>query len=127
MFRRNGSHYYQAPLESVSRLVMHVSLVHTASGRDLPGFLIGGAAGTGVAISMDGFGRCQDNTFVERLWGTLKHHYRYLHPFAGGAERRQGLSDWIRFYNHERGHSALDDRAPDDVYCGYLHPFVEAA
>jgi putative transposase len=81
----------------------------------------------GIAISMDGRGRCQDNIFVERLWWTLKHHYLYLHSFAGGAELRQGLSDWIRFYNHERGHSALDDRTPDEVYYGYPHPFVEAA
>jgi putative transposase len=80
-----------------------------------------------IAISMDGRGRCQDNIFVERLWWTLKHHYLYLHTFDTGAELRQGLTDWIRFYNHERGHSSLDDRTPDEVYCGLPHPFAEAA
>jgi hypothetical protein len=53
----------------------------------------------GIGISMDGRGRCQDNIFVERLWWTIKHHYLYLHSFPGGSELRQGLSDWISFYN----------------------------
>jgi len=58
---------------------------------------------------MDGRGRCQDNIFVERLWWTLKHHYLYLHSFGCGSELREGLTEWISFYNHERGHSSLDD------------------
>jgi putative transposase len=80
-----------------------------------------------IAISMDGRGRCQDNIFVERLWWTIKHHYLYLHSFDGGSELRHGLEEWIRYYNHERGHSALDDRTPDEVYYGLPHPFAEAA
>ena len=81
----------------------------------------------GIAISMDGRGRCQDNIFVERLWWTIKHHYLYLHSFSGGSQLRQGLTEWIGFYNHERGHSSLDDRTPDEVYYGLPHPFAEAA
>jgi len=81
----------------------------------------------GIGISMDGRGRCQDNIFVERLWWTIKHHYLYLHSFRCGSELRQGLTEWIGFYNHERGHSALDDRTPDEVYYGLPHPFAEAA
>jgi putative transposase len=80
-----------------------------------------------VAISMDGRGRCQDNIFVERLWWTLKHNYLYLHAFDSGTELRERLAGWVRFYNHERGHSSLDDRTPDEVYCGLPHPFAEAA
>ena len=80
-----------------------------------------------VAISMDGRGRCQDNIFVERLWWTLKHQYIYLHSFDTGKALRQGLSDWIRYYNYDRGHSALDDRTPDEVYYDLPHPFAEAA
>ena len=76
---------------------------------------------------MDGRGRCQDNIFVERLWWTIKHHYLYLHSFNGGSQLRQGLTEWIGFYNHERSHSALDDRTPDEVYYGLPHPFAEAA
>jgi transposase InsO family protein len=39
----------------------------------------------GIAISMDGRGRCQDNIFVVRLWWTIKHHYLYLHAFDTGT------------------------------------------
>jgi len=81
----------------------------------------------GVAISMDGRGRCQDNIFVERLWWTIKHQYLYLHDFENGTQLRQGLSQWIQYYNAQRGHSSLDDRTPDEVYYGYPHPFAEAA
>jgi putative transposase len=80
-----------------------------------------------VAISMDGRGRCQDNILVERLWWTLKHQYIYLHAFDTGKALRQGLGRWIGYYNYERGHSALDDRTPDEVYYGLPHPFAEAA
>ncbi len=68
-----------------------------------------------VAISMDGRGRCQDNIFVERLWWTLKHQYIYLHAFDTGKALRQGLGRWLDYYNHQRGHSSLDDRTPDEV------------
>jgi hypothetical protein len=48
--------------------------------------------------------------------------------FVGcGYELRHGLEQWIRFHNHERGHSSLDDRTPDEVYYGLPHPFAEAA
>ena len=80
-----------------------------------------------VAISMDGRGRCQDNIFVERLWWTVKYNYLYLHSFKDGSQLRNGLNEWIRYYNRERGHSSLDDRTPDEVYYGLPHPFAEAA
>ena len=80
-----------------------------------------------VAISMDGRGRCQDNIFIERLWWTIKHHYLYLHSFTTGSRLRRGLSDWIRYYNRERGHSSLDDRTPYEVYYDLPRPFAEAA
>lgn len=81
----------------------------------------------GIAISMDGRGRVQDNIFIERLSWTLKHHYVYLHSFANGSELMAGLLEWFRFYNHERFHQALDNRTPDEVYFGLPHPLAEAA
>lgn len=80
-----------------------------------------------IAISMDGRGRCQDNIFVERLWWTIKHQYLYLHSFDGGSALRKGLNTWIGFYNHDRGHSALDNRTPDEVYYDLPHLYAEAA
>jgi putative transposase len=81
----------------------------------------------GVAISMDGRSRCLDNVFVERLWWTMKYHYLYLHAFESGEDLRRGLSAWVRYYNQERGHSALDDRTPDEVYFGIVNPMLVRA
>ncbi len=44
-----------------------------------------------------------------------------------GAELRRELAEWIGFYNHEQGHSSLDDCTPDEVYYGLSRPFTEAA
>ena len=81
----------------------------------------------GIAISMDGRGRVQDNIFIERLWWTLKHHYLYLRSFANGSELRAGLREWFSFYNQERFHQSLDGKTPDEVYYGLPHPLAEAA
>ena len=69
-----------------------------------------------IRISMDGRGNFRDNIFIERLWWTVKYQYLYLHAFNDGAELRQGLRDWFRFYNKERFHQSLDDKTPDEVY-----------
>jgi len=69
-----------------------------------------------IRISMDGRGNFRDNIFIERLWWTVKYQYLCLHAFNDGAELRQGLRDWFRFYNKERFHQSLDDKTPDEVY-----------
>ncbi len=81
----------------------------------------------GIAISMDGRRRVQDNIFIERLWWTLKYHYIYLRSFANGSELRAGLRKWFRFYNTDRFHQALDNKTPDEVCYVLPHPFKEAA
>jgi putative transposase len=81
----------------------------------------------GIAVSMDGRGRCQDNISIERLWWTLKHHYLYLHSFGCGSDLRDGLRYWFNFYNRDRFHQSLDNLTPDEVYYGLSHPFAEAA
>jgi len=80
-----------------------------------------------IAISMDGRGRVQDNIFIERLWWTLKYHYIYLHSFGSGAGLRNGLRNWLDFYNRDRFHQSLDNLTPDEVYYNLTHSFAEAA
>jgi putative transposase len=73
----------------------------------------------GVAVSMDGRGRCLDNVFVERLWRTVKYEDVYLRGYESVLELTQGLGRYFRFYNRERLHQALDYRTPAAVYgCG---------
>jgi putative transposase len=70
----------------------------------------------GVAVSMDGKGRCLDNVFVERLWRTVKYEDVYLWRYETVPELRQGLGRYFPYYNEERPHQGLDDRTPAVVY-----------
>jgi putative transposase len=70
----------------------------------------------GVAVSMDGRGRCLDNVFVERLWRSVKYEDIYLRGYEGVPELERGLGHYFSFYNEERLHQALDYRTPGSVY-----------
>jgi putative transposase len=69
-----------------------------------------------IKISMDGRGRAQDNIFTERLWRTIKYEEVYLHDYASPKEAYRQLTDYIRCYNFERPHQALDYLTPAQVY-----------
>jgi putative transposase len=70
----------------------------------------------GVAVSMDGKGRCLDNVFVERLWRSVKYEEVYLHCPETVPELSKGLSRYFPFYNEERLHQSLGYRTPAEVY-----------
>jgi putative transposase len=70
----------------------------------------------GIAISMDGRGRCYDNIFVERLWRTVKYEEVYLKDYADPVDARRELRAYFRFYNQDRPHQALSYRTPAEVY-----------
>jgi putative transposase len=70
----------------------------------------------GVAVSMDGKGRCLDNVFVERLWRTVKQEDIYLHGYEAVPELDDGLRGYFGFYNQERPHQSLAYRTPAEVY-----------
>ena len=70
----------------------------------------------GVAVSMDGRGRCLDNVFVERLWRTVKYEDIYLRGYEAVPELLQGLGQYFTYYNEERLHQVLDYRTPAAVY-----------
>jgi putative transposase len=72
----------------------------------------------GIAISMDGKGRCLDNVFVERLWRSLKYEEVYLHAYDSVPEARAGIGRYLTFYNDERPHQALGYQTPDAFYRG---------
>ena len=46
---------------------------------------------SGSRISMDGWGRCMDNTFIERLWRSLTYEAIYLRalPISPQAQQQQ--------------------------------------
>ena len=75
----------------------------------------------GIAISMDGKGRCIDNVFVERVWRSLKYEEVFLHAYDDLGEARAGIRRYFRFYNFERPHQALGYQTPDAFYRGLVH------
>ncbi len=70
----------------------------------------------GVAVSMDGKGRCLDNVFVERLWRTVKYEEVYLWRHETVPALAAGLARYFGYYNGARRHQALGYRTPAEVY-----------
>jgi putative transposase len=70
----------------------------------------------GVAVSMDGKGRCLDNVFVERLWRSVKYEDIYPGCYETVPQLQEGLARYFPFYNEERPHQSLDYRTPRQVY-----------
>ena len=71
---------------------------------------------SGVAVSMDGRGRCLDNVFVERLWRSVKYEDVYLKGYERVRELEGGLRTYFGFYTTERPHQSLGYRTPAEVY-----------
>jgi putative transposase len=70
----------------------------------------------GIQISMDGKGRAIDNIFIERLWRTVKYEHVYLYAYETGTALWNGLSQYFRFYNHDRIHQSLEYETPVGLY-----------
>jgi transposase InsO family protein len=56
--------------------------------------------------------RPQTNGKAERMIQTLLRKWAYAVPYATSAERQAALGPWLRFYNEERPHAALNHRPP---------------
>jgi putative transposase len=65
---------------------------------------------------MNGKGRCIDNVFIERLWRSLKYEEVYLHDYKNVLEAKMNIGKYLKFYNEERLHQALDYNTPSEVY-----------
>jgi putative transposase len=70
----------------------------------------------GIQISMDGKGRAIDNIFTERLWRTIKYEDVYLNDYVSPREARQGIDQYLAFYNHQRPHQSLGYQTLAQVY-----------
>ena len=69
-----------------------------------------------IKISMDSKGRALDNVFIERLWRTIKYEEVYLKDYRTVKEAHSSLKAFIKFYNQERLHQALEYKVPMSVY-----------
>ena len=76
----------------------------------------------GIAISMDGRGRCRDNARMERFWWALKYEDIKLKDYVSLPQLRRGVQSYVNFYNGRRLHSDLGDLTPDSVCEGRRVP-----
>jgi putative transposase len=73
-----------------------------------------------VKVSMDGKGRVTDNSRTERYFRALKYECIFLNEFETPRDLRKGITDYVKFYNSERPHQALNEVSPDSVYPQFL-------
>lgn len=71
-----------------------------------------------VLVSHTGVGRCIDNVHIERFWWTIKYEDVHLSSYETVSEARDGIAKFIKYYNEERPHQALNYKTPFEVYFG---------
>ena len=69
-----------------------------------------------IQISMNGKGRSIDNITIERFFRTLKYENIYITDYQSIKELKEGISNYIHFYNYNRFHSAIGYAKPMNVY-----------
>lgn len=69
-----------------------------------------------IKISMDGKGRALDNIMIERFWGSLKREKVYINSFDSIRELKEGIREYIDFYNNKRPHQSLNNYSPAEIY-----------
>ena len=80
-----------------------------------------------MQISMDGKGRWIDNRMIERLRRSLKYECVYLRAFETESQARDGIGQWLAYYNAERPHSTHGILPRDDVHASKIEPVRMAA
>ena len=64
-----------------------------------------------ITQSMSRADNCYDNAFMESCFGTIKNELE-MTDYQSKPEAKKEMSDYIRYYVHERRHSSLDYRSP---------------
>ena len=66
----------------------------------------------GIDVSMSRVGNCWDNAAVESFFSSLKAELVARARFANAREAESAVAAYLRFYNHQRLHSALGYQSP---------------
>ena len=69
----------------------------------------------GVKGQYTGYNAPDDNAFVERIMRTIKEDEIWPNLYESFSEAWDAIADYMRYYNQERIHSALDYQTPDEV------------
>lgn len=66
----------------------------------------------GIKQSMSRKGNCLDNAAMESFFGVLKSEFFHLNRFDNVEKLREGLDEYIDYYNHDRIKSKLGGLSP---------------
>ena len=69
-------------------------------------------AARGITVSMSRVGNCWDNAPVESFFSSLKAELASQARWTTHDDAEAAVADYLRFYNHQRLHSALGYRSP---------------
>ena len=69
-------------------------------------------------------GKPHDNAVIESFFSSMKREELYRREYRSEAAFRQGVAQYIEFYNTKRPHSALNHKTPAQVEQAYYekHP-----
>ena len=57
-----------------------------------------------------------DNIFTERLWRSVKYEEVYPKEYENLPQAREGLKQYLTFYNEARLHQALGYKTPAEIF-----------
>lgn len=77
-------------------------------------------AQVGVRGQYTGYDAPDDNAFVERVIRTIKEEEIWPNVFDTWSEAHDAIDRYVKWYNQQRIHSALDYRTPYEVEAAYL-------
>jgi putative transposase len=63
----------------------------------------------------------EQNGMIERFFRSLKEECTWQHNFTGFRDAQRAIRSWIRWYNEERPHQALDYRSPVEFRASKLN------
>jgi putative transposase len=69
-----------------------------------------------IQISMDSKGRWADNVIVERFFRTVKYQDIFIKDYKTIQDVREGLQEYLQFYNERRRHTSVQKRTPRVAY-----------
>jgi len=65
---------------------------------------------------MDSNAKTLDNIIIERFWRNLKYENVYLTSYSTIKEARDGIGEYVNFYNYKRLYVSLFCKTPISVY-----------
>ena len=69
----------------------------------------------GVRGQYTGYNAPDDNAYIERVFRTIKEEEVWASEYDTLGEARTAIAEYIRYYNGDRIHQALDYRTPDEA------------